>query len=213
MSKAPAKKPPVPLGVEIFDVEQNTPEWFALRLGVPTASNFGKIMVQNAERKGRAKLLRQLAGEIITGVPAENFKSAAMDRGNAMEAALRDQYEQSAFNVTRVGFVRNGKFGCSPDCLVGEDGGAEFKSMAPDLMIELIEQGSPLPTEHRAQIQGNMMVTERKWWDLVIGYTGMPPLKWRLLRDEAYIASLRKELNEFELDLRRLVERVRGLAK
>lgn len=210
-----AKKPQPPdrlTTIQIFDFEQGSEEWFKVRLGVPTASNFSKIMAQTADQKGRARLLRDLAGEIITRVPAENYKNSSMERGTLMEAELRAKYADSTFDeITQVGFVRNGKYGCSPDCFVGREGMAEFKSMIPALMIELIERGAPLPGDHRAQVQGNLMVTERKWCDLVIGYTGMPQLKWRVQRDEPYIEQLRGQLEIFDLDLRRLVERVRAL--
>ena len=212
-----AAKPAAPVSrIQIIDVEQGSAEWKLARCGVPTASNFSKIMAQSVEREGRAEYMRELAGERITRVPAETYRNAAMDRGNEMEARLRAQYAAETFDkVTQVGFIRNGKYGCSPDSLVGDEGGAEFKSLAPALMIKLIEAGGKPPTKHRPQVQGNLWLSERKWWDLVVGYAPdeeigkpMPLLKWRFVRDEAYIQELHDACEVFEMELRRLVERI-----
>lgn len=218
---APLKAAPaVPVGdvLEVFDdIEQGTPQWFDLRLGIPTASNFGKVLAQG-EGKVRSKLLRQLAGERLTGRPAEAYRNAAMDRGNAMEQGIRDGFEFSeAVAVRQIGFVRRtiarGEFppliiGCSPDSLLGDDGVLEIKSMIPDLMIELRESGKPFPPEHMAQCQGALWVTGRKRGVLVIGYEGMPySLKYPFTRNDAYLADLARAVETFDYELRRLVER------
>lgn len=207
--------------VEIYDdVEQQSEEWFTLRLGLPTASNFAAILANGrdgGESKMRSKLLRRLAGERLTGQPSETYSNAAMARGSAMETEAREDY---AFNrdveLERVGFVRReiapGRFvGCSPDSLIGDDGALEIKTMIPDLMIELIESGR-FPSEHRAQCQGTLWVTGRKWIDLRIYYTGMPIAPtFRVERDDAYISIIRQEVEKFEWEVRKLVERIKAM--
>ena len=75
------------MSVEIIQCEQNTDEWMRARMGLPTSSMFGTVMAKgrgaDKESKTRAKYLRQLAGEIITGEPTEGFRSAVLDRGHA----------------------------------------------------------------------------------------------------------------------------------
>jgi hypothetical protein len=73
--------------IEIFDFPQNSPEWFEARRGIATASMFATIQASGkggGESKTRATYLRKLAGEIITGKPAENFSNGAMQRGHEM---------------------------------------------------------------------------------------------------------------------------------
>lgn len=209
--------------VEVFDeIEQGTEEWFALRLGLPTASNFATIMAEGKDggaSKTRAKLLYQLAGEIVTGEPAENYSNAFMERGKQMEAEAREDYDRrfafpKAVELRRVGFVRRtvapGRFiGCSPDSLVGEDGVLEIKTMAPHLLIPLRESGR-FPTEHIAQCQGSLWVTGRAWCDLVVFYRGMKPLRYNVLRDEAYIRRIDEAVQVFSWELRKIVERERA---
>lgn len=226
MTPRPAhkRKPPPADLVEVFDeVEQRSPEWDALRCGVPTASRFGTMMASGkdgGESVSRARLLYQMAGEVLSGVPAETYVSRAMERGIRMEPAALEHYAFTrGVEVARVGFIRRtipNQFGgalvvgCSPDGLVGDDGGVQVKTMQPDLLVELVDRGR-FPSEHRAQCQGEMWVTGRRWWDLKIFYEGLPlsPV-FRLERDEAYIAQVAAAVETFAFDLRRLVERVKA---
>lgn len=215
-----AKKKPEPerSSVEIVECEQNSPEWFAARLGVPTASRFGDVMAQG-DGKMRTRYLRDLAGERLSGRPAENFRSKAMERGNAMEVDALDAYARTTFEpVTRIGFARNAGLlrydvvGASPDALVGERGGVEAKSMSPRLLIEVLDRGAAgFPPEYRPQVHGSMWVLERDWWDLTLFWPGMPRCVFRVQRDEAYIAEMAKTVEIFCFDLRRLEAKLRAM--
>ena len=216
MAKAPQKKAPAST-VEIIDVDQGSLEWFEAKLGIPSASRFSDIMAVG-EGKMRTRYLRELAGEIITGRPAETFKGAAMVRGNDMEAEARDHYARTKFaDLRRVGFVKNTGLmkyaiaGASPDALIGDDGGLEIKTMIPALMIELFDKGATMPPEHRAQVQGNMWVCERSWWDFKIYYPRMPDFTVRVMRDDAFIKQLSDDVERFSFDLKKLVERLRNM--
>lgn len=214
VAKPTPKIEPKP-AMEIFDCDQNTPEWHAARLGIVTASCFSKVMAQG-EGKVRTAYMRDLAGEILSGQPAESFTSAAMERGRKMEAEIRDDYIAGTFEkVQRVGFVKNSGLmkyavaGCSPDAFVGDKGGLEIKSMIPRLLLELRDSGSTLPPVHRAQVQGNMWVCEREWWDFRVGYTGMRPYEVRVYRDDRYIKEISNAVEVFSYELKQMVEKHR----
>ena len=211
--------------IEFFDdIEQGSAEWFAVRAGIPTASNFSKVMAQG-EGKTRLRYMRELAGEILTGRPTEGFKSKAMDRGNEMEAKLREQYGRENFvKVRQVGFVKNSGImkyavaGASPDGLIDPEGGLEIKSMEPNGLIDMLDRGASMPPEHRAQVQGNMWVCERKWWDFRLGYTGlegfpgMPTYRVRVIRDDHYIEKeLRPAVETFCYELKKMIERLKAM--
>jgi hypothetical protein len=197
------------MSVEYFDVEQNTPEWHALRCGLPTASNFQCLMAESADRKVRAKYLRQIAGEVITGIPAESFRNAAMDRGHAMEDEARRMYAfMHDCEPKKVGFAKNGRKGWSPDSLIGSTGAIEIKTQQPDLLIETIEKDA-FPNVHKAQTQGGLLVGELDWIDLVVFYSGMPVFIKRAHRDPAYIVKLNREIDIFNEEVDALVEKIR----
>ena len=67
--------------MQVFeDIDQGTPEWFACRAGIPTASKFATVMAKG-EGKTRSEYMRRLAGEIITGEPTSQFSNAHTERG------------------------------------------------------------------------------------------------------------------------------------
>jgi len=223
VAKAAAKQAVMPKStVEIFDdVEQLSEEWFGLRLGLPTASNFATIMASGrdgGDSKTRTKLLYDLAGELLTGLPAEGYSNFAMERGKQMEAAAREQYMRTHFDdVRRVGFIRNklpnGRHvGASPDALVGAARALEIKTMIPRLMIEQLVKGAGMPPEHRAQIQGTMWVGELEAVDLILFYQGMPVTpKFSVARDDAYIKEISNAIEIFDHELHKLVAKIRAM--
>ena len=221
MVKAPAKKPgPPKSGLTIVDVPQGSEDWFKARLGLVTASHFSTILASGRDGETsltRTQYLNRLAGEIITGEPTEEtFQSKAMERGKSMEAAACADYEErKGVSLKRVGLGINfsglKRCGASPDALVGFDGGLETKTMRPDLMIPLLLKGSTMLPEHRAQVQGNIWVFERDWWDLKIYWPKMPDFTVRVTRDEGYIRELSNEVEKFNHELKRLVEQLRRM--
>jgi hypothetical protein len=221
VAKATKKAPPAPKSLlTIIDVEQGGADWFQARLGLPTASHFATIMADGrdgGESMTRTQYLHRLAGEIITERPAEEtFKSRAMERGKEMEPeAIADYERRKGVTIRRVGlginFADLHRCGASPDGLVGFDGGLETKTMRPDLMIPRLMKSSAMPPEHRAQVQGNMHVFERDWWDFKIFYSRMPDFTVRVFRDDVYIRELDNAIQTFQHDLKRLVEQLRKM--
>jgi hypothetical protein len=180
-------------------------------MGIPTASCFATVMAKG-QGKVRSKYMRQLAGEIITGEPMESYSNHHMERGKVMEAEARDLYAfMRDAEPEQVGFILNGRKGCSPDAMVGTDGLVEIKSKLPDLLIECFERGHTCPPEHLAQCQGALWVAEREWIDFVAYWPKMPLFVVRVTRDEDYIANLSSEIDRFNDELAEMVERIRRI--
>jgi hypothetical protein len=200
--------------IETFDHPQGSPEWFACRAGLPTASEFSTIMARGKDG-GRSitrdKYMRQLAGEIITGEPApEGYSNGFMERGKLLEDEGRTLYAfMRDADPLIVGFIRNGQKGASPDSLIGDTGGLEIKTAIPAVQIERLERNA-LPPEHKPQVQGNLWVAERDWWDYCSYCPKMPPLIIRVRRDEDYIKTMAGAVERFNDELALLVERIRA---
>lgn len=205
--------------VEWIDCEQRSPEWHELHLGTPTASVFSAVMANGRDggaSASRTKLLHLLAGEILSGQLRETFSNSAMERGRTMEQKAIAYYEFTRdVEVEKVGFVRrkfprNRIVGCSPDGKLPGRKLLEVKTLAPHLMVELMERGTP-PTEHRAQIMGSLWVTGYDVCDLMFYYDGMPvsPV-FTFERNDAYINDLAEKVEVFQYDLTKLVERIRS---
>jgi hypothetical protein len=189
----------------IHDVEQGTPEWFAARLGIPTASEFSKIYTPTGKVSTQAKgYMNKLLAEIITGEPVQTFeKTPWMERGNELEQEAADFYEfLKDTEVSKIGFCTNDarEYGCSPDRLIGETGGLEIKVVAPHTMASYL-LSSEIDMDYWPQVQGNMLVTGRDWWDWMAYCPKMPPLIIRVGRADEYIAGLTERLKTFNYDL------------
>lgn len=202
---------------EIFrDIVQGTPEWFAARLGLPTASMFATVLASGkggGESLTRKKYLNQLAGEVITGEPMETFSNVHMERGRLMEAQARDFYALMTDTAPeQVGFVRWGRKGCSPDSLIGNDGMLEIKTAMPSVLIPLIMRDE-FPPDHVAQTQGNLLVADREWIDISIHWPKFPPFIKRAYRRDAYLAHLSQAIDQFNDELDAIVERIRAYGR
>ena len=196
--------------MQVFnDIEQGSGEWFAARAGIPTASRFATVMAKG-EGKTRAEYMRKLAGEIITGELAEGFTTPHMERGKLMEDEARETYAFiNSVEPYQVGFIRSGDKGASPDSLIGSDGGLEIKTALPHIQIDRLERDR-LPPEHKAQVQGNLWISEREWWDFVSYWPRLPMLITRVYRDEPYIKTMSDEIDRFNDEKAALVERIRA---
>jgi hypothetical protein len=194
--------------MEVFSCDQGTDEWFECRRGIPTASKFSTVMAKG-EGKTRSQYMRELAGEIVTGERNEQFSNVHTERGNAMEDDARQTYAfVENVETHRVGFIRNGNKGASPDSLIGNNGGLEIKTAIPHIQIDRIERDR-LPPEHVAQVQGNLWISEREWWDFVSYWPKLPMFTIRVYRDEDYIRQMAGEIDRFNDELSALVERIR----
>lgn len=205
----------------IHDCEQNSPEWFDLRKGIPTASEFSTLLASGkggGESVTRAKYIRRLVGERISGAPAESFANGAMDRGKAMEAQARATYAlETGINPELVGFVTNDAktIGASPDAfIINRRGALELKTATPHVLIEHLEKSlkdrSYFPSEHVAQTQGVLLVAELEFVDLAIFWPGMPMFIKRVYRDELYIAKLRSACDQANAEIAEIEARIRS---
>ena len=186
--------------LEIINCEQGSPEWLKARMGIVTASEFKSVMAKG-EGKTRAKYMRTLAGEAYRGKSFERYTNDHMERGHAEEDEARNLYEFMTDNVVqRIGFMKRGRVGYSPDGLIGDDGLLEIKTKLDDLHIECLESDA-LPSQHKQQCQGGLWVSGRQWLDFVSYCPGLPLFVKRVVRDEAYIARIKVEVDEFVVEL------------
>lgn len=156
--------------MRFHDVQQNTDEWMALRLGKVTCSNFGCFMANDGKSFGEPakKYALQVALEIDTGRKAEySFSNEHTERGHEQEPVARMLYEQEHFtDVGNGGFFDCGDYGDSPDGLVGVDGVVEIKSVIAPTHYATLRRGSFDPA-YRWQLVGHLDCTGRDWVDFI----------------------------------------------
>lgn len=197
-----------------MNAPQGTAAWLSERAGHCTASRFKDVLasIKVGEAATRRNYRMQLVTERLTGIPQESYTNFAMQWGTDTEPFAREAYEiETGDVVEQTGFLLlpgTPWVGCSPDGLLGTDGGLEIK--CPERSVIHVEtlQGGSVPTEHVAQIQGSMWVTGRQWWDFVSFDPRMPErlrlYVQRVKRDKAYIENLAKQVATFLAEVDKL---------
>lgn len=190
------------------DLIQGSDEWHAARCGLLTASEFKLILTPTLKIADNDKLrahVWEIAAQRITNYVEPSYISDDMLRGYDDEVRARDLYSQRYAPVQEVGFVTNDRWGftlgCSPDGLVGTDGGIEAKSRRQKFQIQTIVEeyrDGLIPSEYMLQVQGEMLVCERQWWDFISYSGGLPMAVVRVQADPAIQNAIIEAAAKFE---------------
>lgn len=184
---------------------QGTEEWLKARLGVPSASNFSKVVTTKGQRSTSFMgYVNALIAEKLTGDPTYVKITEPMERGTSLEDEARAMYQLiNDTDVRQVDFIKhpNMEVGCSPDGLIdvkcdrGLIGGLEIKCPLQGTHVEYLRAGK-VPSKYMLQVQGCMFVTGRGYWDFMSYHPKMKPLIVRTYRDDDLINELATNLQE-----------------
>lgn len=205
--------------MNVVDVAQRSPEWFAARCGSLGGSSLHEIVARTKSgyAASRASRLATLAVERLTGRTTETFQTQAMLTGIEREPDARAAYEfMTNAEVVEVGLVRHPTIGwthASPDGLVGDDGVLEIKAPQPAQHLATL-LGQSIPDKYAVQVQWEMACTGRAWADFV-SYNPEFPESMQLFiqrveRDDNRIAELESEVTAFLGELELTVHRLRS---
>lgn len=218
--------------MRIYDnLVQGSEEWLRARLGILTASEMKKIVTpatMKAAKNDKARAhLYEVAAQRITQYVEPSYIGDDMLRGWEDEEAALAEYSKAYAPVTRCGFVVNDKWGfpigCSPDALVGEDGGVECKSRRQHFQVQTIlenmeiedgvfdETSATIPTEFAVQVQTSLLVTERKWWDFISYSGGLPMVTIRVWPDPEIQSAIIEIATDFERQVKEAIEKYQNL--
>jgi putative phage-type endonuclease len=212
-----------PCGKIYADVEQGSPEWFAIRRGKVTASKIIDVMAKgkgSAESAGIRNYRAQLVVERITDTVEESYCNAAMQRGTELEPMARECYEfLKSVSVEQVAFVDHPSIalsGASPDGCISDDGLLEIKCPTTATHIEYLLGGKP-PAQYIPQMQWQLACTGRKYCDFA-SYDprlseDLQLFVVRLHRDDALIASMEAAVIAFQESVEQMIsdlKRIRG---
>lgn len=191
--------------MKIHDVEQRSPEWRALRSGLPTASEFSSLVTPTGKLSTQIHdYAVNLANEMYLGddEPDGFMGNGWTDRGEGLEAQAVSWYEfMTDTTVEQVGFVTNkGKgweAGCSPDGNIGKDGMLEIKALKAvhhTSALRSFHETGESPKKYNAQTQGQMMIAGRKWCDLLFFHDRLPSIIIRQTPNAELVGILKKQL-------------------
>jgi hypothetical protein len=193
------------------DVAQYSEDHDRLRLGIPTSSNFHKIITPQGKPSTQWRQYAcVLIAERILQHKIEFYNSPAMERGLIVEAEAADWYEfDQDVTVQRIGFITDDEqgVGCSPDRLVGDEGLLEIKAPLPQTQVEYWISGE-VSERFRPQLQGQLYISQRSWVDIICWHDVLPKLVVRVVPDEKFIAALDRELRIFNYFIERVMEKI-----
>ena len=202
--------------------EQGSVEWLMERCGMITASRFKDVLDFTKAGKPGAKrtaYLWEIVYERMTGKPAYHAVSFAMERGTELEPMARMAYESRTGNmVAETGFHKHPELpyvGGSPDGLVDDDGGCEFKCpMNPEKHLITFLNG--MDDDHMAQAQGLMWIHGRQWWEFASYNPDIPEphdlYVQRIERDEEYLTKLQDAVIAFNDEANAILAKLKEAA-
>lgn len=149
----------------IHEMEQRSDEWFKIRMGKFTGTDFATVA--NGKKATKETLVYKKASEIVTGHRQENgYTNYNMERGVELEDEARFAFElETGLTVRQVGFLELDKFtGVSPDGLIGDNAGIEIKCKEDHTHLKCLLNGD---NTYKWQIQGALYVSGREKWFFV----------------------------------------------
>lgn len=202
--------------MKVHNDPQRSEAWHARRRGIPTASQFDRIILANGKRSGQAKkYMYELAYEQLTG------KSTARDLSNVPhvrfgidnEAKAVEAFEAHTGLKTReVGFLTNDTetIGCSPDRVIfGRYEALEIKCpTGPTQVGYLIDT---MLDAYVAQLQGQILIGGFQAVHFFAWSPELPPYYKIVEPDPDFLALLERYLGEFHQELTRGVAHIRAL--
>lgn len=186
------------------DAPQGSPEWYAARLGIPSASNFARLVTgtgkPSAQLTGYAS---ELAAELFANKTLDEFDGNTwMDRGKDLEQEAVDWYGFTYdCEVERPGFITtdDGLAGCSPDGIIGGAEGLEIKCLKAENHIAArtyFDKHGHAEPKYTPQVQGGLWVTGFSKWTLLFYNRDLPPLVVPIAPDPTYHESLAKAVKQ-----------------
>ena len=190
------------------DYEQRSPEWFAARLGIPTASNFAKLITPTGKPCASADgYINELAAERITGKRVEIYVNEAMQRGTDLEPEARSFFEfVTNFTVDEAPLCLHDTLdaGASPDGFVG-NALLEIKCPSGSTQVEYLRAGI-LPPKYIPQVQGQLWITGKASAYFISYHPDFKPLIIQVERDEEFILKLEVEVVKALLKIKEFME-------
>lgn len=201
---------------KIHDIAQGDLDWLTLRVGRVTASDFDRIVTPEFKVRDGATpytYLCEKIAEAYKGKPMAGISTWETEQGQLLEDEARGWYamEHDDVKIRNVGFVEhdNGRCGCSPDALLGEDGGLEIKCPQPTNHVRYLLDGI-LPKDYAPQVHFSIYVTGAKWWRFVSYHRGYPAFVLRVERDETIMAKIDAALAAFYVRYDAAMENLRN---
>ena len=200
----------------VLDCEQGSQAWIDARLGIPTASEFSRIVTPTGRASSAAEgYTAELLAEWALGYPIKEFGGTEWtERGKALRAGragvLCARHQPRSADRRFVYQDDRKMVGCSPDALVGEAGCLELKCPRADTHLLWLARDA-IPRDHVIQVQGHIWVTGLSWCDFQSYHPDFPSLLKRDEPDDQLQAAFDEHIPAFIADLLEARDRLRAM--
>jgi hypothetical protein len=187
--------------VKIHNCAQLSEEWHQLRLGIPTSSQFHRIVTPAGKLSSQAdEFLNRLLAEWMLGAPCEEVETKWMQHGHEYEeqAAAAFQFA-TELDTEPIGFITTDDrlIGSSPDrVVVGGKRGVELKCPSPQVHVGYMRTRK-IADKYKPQVQGQLLVCEFESGFLQSYCPPLPTVIVETARDEKYLVLLEAALRDF----------------
>lgn len=200
------------------EYQQGSIQWLEARAGIPTASCFKNLITPGFKPRAWTTempntYLASLLSEWWSGRPAPSFNFVEGDLGHILEDEAKPYYTMTTGQeIQNVGFVTtdDGRIGCSPDGLIGEDGGLEVKCPEARTHVKYLLDGE-VPDDYLLQVHGSIYVTGRPWWRFLSYRRNYPHLLIQVNRNDTIMEVIDEALQDFLERFERGKERLQEL--
>lgn len=172
----------------MYHMPQASPEWWEARRGIPTASNFHKVISAKAPFDMKPGGSNSYAAELVAETACLNPNY--FTERDAISRNRETQYGRDTEPIARqwiamklgepvgqIGFITtdDGFLGCSPDGLTATDG-IEIKCPRLDTHAKYRLKPNEVPKDYLPQVHGSLLVTGLKRWHFVSYAPGLEPI-------------------------------------
>lgn len=205
---------------KIIQCEQGSAEWLEARLGIPTSSEFDKIITPTGKRDKETNSLLsaqakpyayRLIAETLLKQQTQSLEGIeSIEHGKMAEGDAVRVYEfLHEVETKKVGFIttNDGSAGCSPDRLVGKNGLECKCPFSAHVHIGYLLDGPG--TKYKVQVQGQNYVAEFEYVDFFSYHVDFKAVDIRTYRDEPFIKLLDEGLRQFNEMKNDMMERIR----
>lgn len=196
------------------EVIQGEGDWFKSRLGIPTASEFGKIITPKTlqfSKQSHDYALQKIAEIMTQQTQGVTHPTYHMERGKIMEVEAGDAYEFiKNVRLDRGGFVTddNGWFGASTDRRIIEQNAImEIKCLDAKNHIAMLLKPEIDPG-YIPQIQGQLMLYEADYCVHWIYHDLLPPVEIIIEKDPKFQEALLEALHRFRSMMNEMIEKL-----
>lgn len=199
-----------------YDIEQNTDEWIAIKVGKFSASPCAELLMDK-KTKGYIGLIDKIVEERITGLPCEGKwgGNSFTNRGHEFEPMAIQDYELRNLQVIkRVGVIVLDDWTlCSPDGLINDN--AHYQAKCPIFNTQkysLLDKDKKISGAYYKQIQFELFVSGREYCVFNSFHPSLPAFDKIIYRDVEMINNIGIRLEESKIEVLNQISQIKSIS-